>query len=84
MIWNDVNQILPETQPNTDGVACAVVTERGNVYRARYMHDIHEYGEGKYWSGFEVDSKGVDNEWYEISEKVTHWLPLPETKGDTP
>jgi len=79
--WLDVNDSLPETEPNTDGLACAVLTAKGNVYRARYMHDVHEDGESKYWSGFDIDYKGVESEWYEIGEKVTHWIYLPIQGG---
>lgn len=82
MKWNDPTKVLPETEPNTDGQVCAVITEDGNVYRARYMHDVpNEGAEAKYWSEFTIDHCGRENEHYEISEKVILWTPLPSTKG---
>lgn len=76
--WNDASLVLPETEPNTDGQICAVVTIDGNVYRARYMHDVVEDGsESKYWSEFTIDHNGRENEHYEINEKVVFWTPLP-------
>lgn len=76
--WKSVNNILPDTEPNTDGIACAVVDENGNVHRARYMHDVYEGGESKYWSEFTFSGNGIENEHYEINEKITHWMPLPK------
>jgi len=79
MSWIKCSDRLPDTIPNTDGVVCAVMCSHGNVYRARYMHDVEE-GEGvntKYWSEFAVSEKGIEYEHYEINAKITHWIPLP-------
>lgn len=81
MIWNNVKEVLPETEPNTDGIICAVVTEMGNVYRARYMHDVEAGIDTKYWSEFTIDNRGRENEHYEICEKVLFWQALPDLKG---
>lgn len=75
--WNKTSEQLPETQPNTDGIVCVVVTDKGNAYRARYMHDVHEGGESKYWSEFSIGYNGREDEHYEITEKVVFWLPMP-------
>ena len=77
--WISVEDRLPETQPNTDGIACAVVCSIGNVYRARYMHDVDDGIDTKYWSEFNVNYyNGKECENYEINAKITHWMPLPE------
>ena len=76
--WISVEDNLPETEPNTDGVVCAVVCSLGNVYRARYMHDVDAGVDTKYWSEFAVGYNGVEHEHYEINAKITHWMPLPE------
>ena len=77
--WISVEDNLPETKPNTDGVVCAVVCSLGNVYRARYMHDVDIGVDTKYWSEFSVGYNGVEHEHYEINAKITHWMPLPES-----
>ena len=76
--WISVEDKLPETEPNTDGVVCAVVCSLGNVYRARYMHDVDNGVDTKYWSEFAVNYNGKEYEHYEINAKITHWMPLPE------
>ena len=76
--WISVEGKLPETEPNTDGVVCAVVCSLGNVYRARYMHDVDVGIDVKYWSEFSVGYNGVEHEHYEINAKITHWMPLPD------
>ena len=76
--WISVEDNLPETEPNTDGVVCAVVCSLGNVYRARYMHDVDVGVDTKYWSEFAVGYNGVEHEHYEINARITHWMPLPE------
>lgn len=76
--WISVEGKLPETEPNTDGVVCAVVCSLGNVYRARYMHDVDVGIDAKYWSEFSVGYNGVEHEHYEINAKITHWMPLPD------
>lgn len=76
--WISVEDRLPETEPNTDGVVCAVVCSLGNVYRARYMHDVDIGVDTKYWSEFTVGHNGVEHEHYEINAKIAHWMPLPE------
>lgn len=76
--WISVEDKLPETEPNTDGVVCAVVCSVGNVYRARYMHDVDVGVDTKYWSEFSVGYNGVEHEHYEINAKITHWMPLPD------
>lgn len=75
--WISVEDKLPETEPNTDGVVCAVVCSLGNVYRARYMHDVDVGVDTKYWSEFAVNYNGKEYEHYEINAKITHWMPLP-------
>lgn len=76
--WISVEDNLPETEPNTDGVVCAVVCSLGNVYRARYVHDVDVGVDTKYWSEFAVNYNGKEYEHYEINAKITHWMPLPE------
>ncbi|MCK4113714.1 DUF551 domain-containing protein [Acinetobacter radioresistens] len=76
--WISVEDKLPETEPNTDGVVCAVVCSLGNVYRARYMHDVDIGVDTKYWSEFAVNYNGREYEHYEINAKITHWMPLPD------
>ena len=76
--WISVEDGLPETEPNTDGVVCAVICSLGNVYRARYMHDVDVGVDTKYWSEFAVNYNGKEYEHYEINAKITHWMPLPE------
>ena len=76
--WISVEDGLPKTEPNTDGVVCAVVCSLGNVYRARYMHDVDIGVDTKYWSEFAVNYNGKEYEHYEINAKITHWMPLPE------
>lgn len=76
--WISVEDKLPETEPNTDGVVCAVVCSLGNVYRARYMHDVDIGVDTKYWSEFTVGYNGKEHEHYEINAKITHWMPLPD------
>ena len=76
--WISVEGKLPETEPNTDGVVCAVVCSLGNVYRARYMHDVDVGVDTKYWSEFTVGYNGKEHEHYEINAKITHWMPLPD------
>ena len=75
MNWISVDERLPDVQPNTDGKACAVIGESGNIYRARWMHDVVDT---KYWSEFTIDHKGRENEHYEINEKIVCWIELPE------
>ncbi|WHP06864.1 DUF551 domain-containing protein [Acinetobacter corruptisaponis] len=79
--WINTSEQLPETAPNTDGEVFAVLTEDGNVYRARYMHDVYDGGESKYWSEFTIDSCGRENEHYEICERVTHYISLPKEQS---
>lgn len=76
--WISVEDKLPETEPNTDGVVCAVVCSLGNVYRARYMHDVDIGVDTKYWSEFAVNYNGREYEHYEINAKISHWMPLPD------
>ena len=76
--WISVEDKLPETEPNTDGVVCAVVCSLGNVYRARYMHDVDIGVDTKYWSEFAVNYNGREYEHYEINAKISHWIPLPD------
>lgn len=76
--WISVEDKLPETEPNTDGVVCAVVCSLGNVYRARYMHDVDIGVDTKYWSEFAVGYNGKEYEHYEINAKISHWQPLPD------
>lgn len=76
--WISVEDKLPETEPNADGMVCAVVCSVGNVYRARYMHDVDVGVDTKYWSEFSVDYHGMEHEHYEINAKITHWMPLPD------
>lgn len=78
MNWISVEERLPEVEPNTDGKACAVVGESGNIYRARWMHDLENDVDTKYWSEFTIDHKGRENEHYEINEKIICWIELPE------
>ena len=77
MNWISVETELPIVEPNTDGIPCAVLTKSGNVYRARWMHDIDHDVNVKYWSGFDVREDGVESEWYEICEPIKYWIPLP-------
>lgn len=77
--WILAAEHLPETEPNSDGIACAVIDEYGNISRARYMHDVYEGGEAKYWSEFTFSKNGFENEHYEINEKIIFWLPLPDS-----
>lgn len=77
--WFLAVESLPETEPNTDGIPCAVIDEYGNISRARYMHDVYEGGECKYWSEFTFSKNGFENEHYEINEKIIYWLPLPDS-----
>ncbi|MDM1731459.1 DUF551 domain-containing protein [Acinetobacter towneri] len=76
--WISVDDNLPETEPNTVGVVCVVVCSLGNVYRARYTHDVDVGVDTKYWSEFAVNYNGKEYEHYEINAKITHWMPLPE------
>lgn len=76
--WISVEDKLPETEPNTDGVVCAVVCSLGNAYRARYMHDVDIGVDTKYWSEFAVNCNGRECEHYEINAKISHWMPLPD------
>lgn len=79
MKWNKVEDFLPPVEPNTDGKACVVIGESGNVYRARWMHDVEEPDiDTKYWSEFTFCGRGVENEHYEINEKIVMWQYLPE------
>lgn len=77
--WFDANLVAPHHEPNTDGKACVVIGESGNVYRARYMHDYEPPEvDTKYWSEFTFCGRGVENEHYEINEKIVLWQYLPE------
>lgn len=78
MNWISVDERLPDVEPNTDGKACAVIGESGNIYRARWMHDLDDVVDTKYWSEFTIDHRGRENEHYEINEKIVCWIELPE------
>lgn len=77
-MWKLCKDELPDVEPNTDGRPCIVIGESGNVYRARWVHDFEPPEvDSKYWSEFTFSRTGVENEHYEINEKIIKWTYCP-------